>query len=87
MILNWLSILMGARWTFPLISGTALAFIETVFLFFDFSNTVTIGVVISFGLLAPNVHTVSLTLPSVASFKFLTISSVIYVFWLPVSRS
>ena len=34
-----------------------LTFIETTFLFFDLNNTVTIGVVISFGLLAPNVNT------------------------------
>ena len=85
MILNWLSILISARWMFPLISGTTLVFIETVCPFFHLSNTVTMGVVISFGLLALNVNTVSLTLPSVVSFKILTIYSVIYVLWLPAS--
>ena len=85
MILNWLSILIGIRWTFPLISGTTLAFIETVFPFFDLSNIVTMGVPISFGLLGPNINTVSLTLPSVVNFNFSLISSVIYVLRLPVS--
>ena len=80
MILNWLSILMGARWTCPLISGTTLAFIETLFLFFDLNHTVTIAVGISFDLRAPNVNMVSLKLPSVLSFNFLMISLVIMSF-------
>ena len=55
MILNWLSVSIGACWTFPLISRAKLAFIETVLLFFHLNNTVTVGDVISFGLLSPNV--------------------------------
>ena len=53
MILNWLSVSIDACWTFPLISCTKLAFIETVLLFFHLNNTVTVGDVISFSLLSP----------------------------------
>ena len=83
MILNWLSVLIGSHWTFPLTSCTMLAFIETIFPYF--SITVSMGVVVFFVLLAPNVNTVSLTLPSGVSFNFLRISSVIYALWLPLS--
>ena len=75
---NWCSLKVSTNLRIP-----TLTFLETV-RFFDLSNAVAMGVVISFRLLAPNLNTVSFTLPCLVSLNFLTISSVIYVLWLLV---
>lgn len=70
---------------FLLICWTTLALIDMVFPFFDFSTNVTIKIMFSLGLPAPNVKRVSLYMLSAWSLNLLTRSAAMYVFWLPVS--